>query len=82
MRGVRRVASLDGPDPPQSISNSASPFETSVATEKAVLVNQAIARLPDRQRMVLVMRLWNDMSYGGNCGINRCARSHRAIAHA
>lgn len=63
VRGLGRVLSLDGPDPPQFITSSSSPYESSVATEKAVLVNQAITRLPDRQRMVVAMRIWNDMSY-------------------
>jgi RNA polymerase sigma-70 factor, ECF subfamily len=40
-----------------------SPVEAAIASETAALVEQAVARLPDNQRAVLVMRVWNEMSY-------------------
>ena len=39
------------------------PVDTAIAAETSTLVNRALARLPDQQRVVLVMRLWNAMSY-------------------
>ncbi len=40
-----------------------SPVEAAIAAETAALVEQAVTLLPANQRAVLVMRLWNGMSY-------------------
>lgn len=40
-----------------------SPLESAVATETANLVEQAVLQLPDQQREVVVLRVWNDLSY-------------------
>jgi RNA polymerase sigma-70 factor (ECF subfamily) len=40
-----------------------SPVEVAVATETAATVEQAVMRLPDKQRAVVVMRNWNGLSY-------------------
>jgi RNA polymerase sigma-70 factor (ECF subfamily) len=40
-----------------------SPVEKVVGTETASLVSAAVARLPARQRAVIVLRVWQGMSY-------------------
>lgn len=40
-----------------------SPLEAAVDTETATLVSQAVAQLPPQQRSVVVMRVWNGLSY-------------------
>ena len=39
------------------------PDEAAVATETATIVQTAVSRLPDQQRQVVVLRLWNGLSY-------------------
>ena len=39
------------------------PVDTAIAAETNTIVDRALARLPDQQRAVLVLRLWNAMSY-------------------
>ena len=39
------------------------PDEAAVATETASIVQTAVARLPEQQRMVVVLRTWNGLSY-------------------
>jgi RNA polymerase sigma factor (sigma-70 family) len=39
------------------------PVAVAVAAETGTIVAQALARLPDQQRAILVMHLWNAMSY-------------------
>ncbi len=46
------------------VSTGPSPAEAAIAAETAVLVEQAIARLPDGQRAVVILRIWNSLSYG------------------
>jgi RNA polymerase sigma-70 factor, ECF subfamily len=40
-----------------------SPIEAAIATETAARVAQAVARLPAQQRVVVVLRVWEGMSY-------------------
>lgn len=40
-----------------------SPPEQAVAVETAAIVEQAVMQLPTAQRSVVVMRMWNDLSY-------------------
>jgi RNA polymerase sigma-70 factor (ECF subfamily) len=40
-----------------------SPSETAVATETAAIVQAAVQRLPEQQRMVVVLRVWNGLPY-------------------
>jgi RNA polymerase sigma-70 factor (ECF subfamily) len=40
-----------------------SPAETLIATETAALVSQAVALLPPQQRAVVVLRIWDGLSY-------------------
>jgi RNA polymerase sigma factor (sigma-70 family) len=56
------------PDPDELDASGRSPVpsgpvELAIAAETSVIVERAVARLPDRQRAVVVMRLWNAMSY-------------------
>jgi RNA polymerase sigma-70 factor (ECF subfamily) len=39
------------------------PADAAIATETTAQVETALARLPEQQRAVLVMRIWNTMSY-------------------
>src|SRR5262249_37073803 len=41
-----------------------SPVETAIATETAHRVAVAVARLPEQQRVVVVLRVWQGLSYG------------------
>ena len=41
-----------------------SPAEAAIAAETATVVAAAVTRLPEAQRTVLVMRIWNGLSYG------------------
>jgi RNA polymerase sigma-70 factor (ECF subfamily) len=58
--------------PPCSIENlapldlqapDASPAETAIATETAAAVAEAVTLLPPRQRAVVVLRIWQQLSY-------------------
>lgn len=46
------------------LANDPTPAETALASERAVHVARAVARLPEQQRMVVVLRIWNGLSYG------------------
>lgn len=45
-------------------SGGPSPVETAIAAETAALVSRAVAELPVGQRTVLVLRVYNGLSYG------------------
>jgi RNA polymerase sigma-70 factor (ECF subfamily) len=40
-----------------------SPADRAIATETAAIVTEAVTRLPPQQRMVIVLRIWNGLSY-------------------
>jgi len=46
-----------------SVTTEPGPADTLVATETAAQVQAAVAELPELQRAVLVLRVWNDLSY-------------------
>ena len=48
-----RTAAQPGNSPPEAI----------VATETATIVEQAVLQLPDLQRQIVVLRVWNGLSY-------------------
>ena len=53
-------------DPPDSVRSSpafSGPVDVAIAAETSTIVQNALARLPAQQRAVLVMRLWNAMTY-------------------
>jgi RNA polymerase sigma-70 factor (ECF subfamily) len=39
------------------------PLRAAIATETAGLVEAAVAALPEKQRVVVILRVWNDLSY-------------------
>ena len=47
-------------DPP---ADGPSPAEAAIAEETAALVAQAVAALPEQQRSVVVLRIWNGLPY-------------------
>lgn len=66
----------------QSSTDSHSPLESAVATETANLVEQAVLQLPDQQREVVVLRVWNGLSYQSIAGIlNRTEGTVRSHMH-
>lgn len=62
------------------------PAETALKTERASLVTDAVARLPEQQRMVVTLRVWGGMSYAeiaDTAGRNEAtirSHMHRALA--
>jgi RNA polymerase sigma-70 factor, ECF subfamily len=62
------------------VTREPGPVETAVASETATEVAAAVARLPAQQRSVVVLRVWNGLSYaeiGGIVGVSEeTARSH------
>lgn len=56
------------------------PSETAVAVETATLVTRAVTRLPERQREVVVLRIWEGLSYADIAAVLRrsegTVRSH------
>ena len=65
-RRARPVIPLPSADAMESAPLAAgpSPVEAAVAVETAHLVKAAIAQLPPQQRMVIVLRNWNGLSFG------------------
>jgi RNA polymerase sigma-70 factor (ECF subfamily) len=57
-----------------------SPTDTAIATETAELVATAVARLPEQQRVVVVLRVWQGLSYAEIAAAVGCSegtvRSH------
>jgi len=68
------------PPAPQAVAGDPSPPQTAIDAETAAIVSDCVARLPARQRAVLVLRIWNEMSYYAIANTLRCgegtARSH------
>ena len=63
-RKCRPVAVDFQVDPPVPVlAADPTPAETALASERAVHVAQAVSVLPDQQRMVVVLRIWNGLSY-------------------
>lgn len=48
---------------PSSVTASSSPTEVAIATETAALVSAAVTHLPPQQRTVVVLRIWEGLSY-------------------
>ena len=49
--------------PPHPAAPDPSPADKAVATETAALVAAAVTRLPPQQRVVVVLRVWDGLSY-------------------
>jgi RNA polymerase sigma-70 factor, ECF subfamily len=45
------------------VASDPSPVETAIGTETATLVAAAVAVLPERQRSIVVLRIWNGLPY-------------------
>src|SRR5438105_4820100 len=60
------------------------PLESVIATETSVQVTAAVQLLPDKQRLVVVLRIWHNLSYAEIGDIAGCsevtARSHMHLA--
>lgn len=54
---------MDGESAVPVVAAGPSPSEAAIASETASLVAAAVARLPAKQRTVLVLRVWNGLSY-------------------
>jgi RNA polymerase sigma-70 factor (ECF subfamily) len=52
-----------------SVSTAASPVDLAIATETGALVADAVARLPQQQRAVMVLRIWQQLPYSEIAGI-------------
>lgn len=60
-RRSAQLASLDGvPDP---ADRELSPSDAVAASERAALISAAVQRLPERQRTVVMLRVWHGMAY-------------------
>lgn len=58
------------------------PVDALVASESAAMVASAVAALPERQRTVVVMRLWNGLSYAEIASaVGRREGAVRSIMH-
>jgi RNA polymerase sigma-70 factor (ECF subfamily) len=57
------VTTLDHPVVQAVSASSRAPLDEAIAIETGSLVEQAIERLPDQQRTVVVMRTWSGFSY-------------------
>jgi RNA polymerase sigma-70 factor (ECF subfamily) len=57
------AATLDDGSPASPSAPDPSPAEMAIATETATLVASAVAQLPPQQRMVVVLRVWEGLSY-------------------
>ena len=56
------VATNEGPVA-SAVTSDPSPVEAAIASETASLVARAVAQLPPAQRTVVVLRIWNGLSY-------------------
>jgi RNA polymerase sigma-70 factor (ECF subfamily) len=56
-------ATLSESSAPEAMSSGPTPVEAVLATETAQLVAAAVAQLPPQQRLVVVLRNWNGLSY-------------------
>jgi RNA polymerase sigma-70 factor (ECF subfamily) len=54
---------LAGKDLPEPFLQRNSPVTTVLAAERAAIIAAAVARLPEPQRVVVVLRVWQQMSY-------------------
>jgi RNA polymerase sigma factor (sigma-70 family) len=64
VRQVRRQPILiDGGQIDVLIGAAISPHDTVTAVETSQIVQQAVSQLPEQQRQVLVLRVWNGLSY-------------------
>ncbi|MGD9646341.1 MAG: RNA polymerase sigma factor [Pirellulales bacterium] len=79
-RARRPTISLDVGLDAAPLSSDCGAADVAVAAETKTAVATAVAQLPDRQREVLVMRIWNEQPYAEIAEVLGCtqrtARSH------
>ena len=79
-RARARVAVPLGDERVSSAEAASSPAEHAIATETAELVGRAVTRLPEQQRAVVVLRIWQGLPYARIAEVLGCAegtvRSH------
>jgi RNA polymerase sigma-70 factor (ECF subfamily) len=63
-RSIPVALAFEEDSPTTPSTGEPSPVEKAIATETAALVATAVTRLPPRQRVVVVLRIWEGMSYG------------------
>jgi RNA polymerase sigma-70 factor (ECF subfamily) len=57
------TAGLVEDSPAMPAAKEGSPAENAIATETAAIVSTAVAHLPPQQRAVVVLRIWDGLSY-------------------
>lgn len=57
------VAPLDVEGSPAPEADEPEPSESAIATETAALVGAAVQRLPAQQRAIVILRIWEGLSY-------------------
>lgn len=79
-RALPSPARLAEQDLVEPLPAPASPVATAIAAERAAIVAGAVARLPETQRVVVVLRVWQQMSYAEIAGMldqaDATVRSH------
>ena len=87
-RRIRDAASLDAPnmaDKEIEDRTSPTPFDRSAGREVGVLIREAVAELPDRQREIFTLRHFEEMSLKEIADVQGCALGtvksslHRAV---
>jgi RNA polymerase sigma-70 factor (ECF subfamily) len=58
-----RTLSLDGAAAVPAAASEAGPADNLITAETADMVGRAVARLPERQRAVVVLRVWDGLPY-------------------
>jgi RNA polymerase sigma factor (sigma-70 family) len=80
--GGRSAVHIEGDSFPEF--RDLAPLESAIATETSVQVAAAVQLLPDKQRLVVVLRIWHSLSYAEIAEITGCtevtARSHMHLA--
>jgi len=68
-RRLVATVALDGQPALEPAAADPSPAQAAIAGETATIVAEAVAALPPQQRTVVVLRIWNGLSYGeiGDC---------------
>src|SRR5262249_54570037 len=62
-KGTKDLVSLYQAEPAEPAAAGPSPTDTAIATETAALVAGAVRQLPPQQRVVVVLRVWEGLSY-------------------
>ena len=84
---LRRVpAPATGYEEQEPASAEETPSEHALTDQRAALVVRAVQRLPAKQRMVVMLRVWDDLSYAEIAESSGCTestvRSHMHLALA